>query len=154
HLPFASPWATTVALQALASIGGDGTGEFLRPYLDAPEPQVRVAALQGLRQLGDATVRQRAASLLDDPDVQVCAAALLAVLAETHGPEHARAYERWESMLSTVDPPPQVAAISVMEEVSETPLKSHVYHAPKHTDIVVRHAALRVLHNLATAGRI
>src|SRR5215831_10483633 len=154
HLPFASPRATTVALQALASMGGEGTGEFLRPYLDAPEPQVRVAALQGLRQLGDVTVRQRAASLLDDPDVQVCAAALVVVLSEPQSPDYARACECWESMLSTVDTATQLAALSVMAEVPETPLQGHVYHALEHTDIVVRHAALRVLHNLATAGRV
>src|SRR5262249_52498589 len=49
HLPFASLRATVVALQALASIGGEDTDRFLRPYLDAPQPQVRVAVLQGLR---------------------------------------------------------------------------------------------------------
>jgi len=154
RLPFASPRATAAALQALASTGGEGTGECLRPYLDAPQPQVRMAALQGLLQLGDATVRQRAASLLDDPDVQVRAAALVVVLADPQGPDYARAYERWETMLNTADTATQCAALSVMAEVPETPLQGHVYRALDHADVAVRHAALRVLHKLATTGRI
>src|SRR5262249_55507970 len=55
---------------------------------------------------------------------------------------------------STVDTATQLAALSVMAEVAETPLQGHVYHALEHADIAVRHAALRVLHKLATAGRI
>lgn len=154
HLPFVSPRATAVALQALASIGGEGTGECLRPYLDAPQPQVRMAALQGLRQLGDATVRQRAASLLDDPDVQVRAAALLVVLTDPQGPDYARAHRCWETMLNTADTATQLAALSVIAEVPETPLQGHVYRALDHVDVAVRHTALQVLHTLATSGRI
>ncbi len=154
YVPFASLRATAAALQALASIGGEGTGEFLRPYLDAPQPQVRMAALQGLLQLGDATVRQRAASLLDDPDVQVRAAALVVVLADPQGPDYGRAYQCWETMLNTTDTATQLAALAVMAEVPETPLQGHVYRALDHADVAVRHAALRVLHKLATAGRI
>src|SRR5262249_40382107 len=39
-VPFASLRATAAALQAIASIGGEGTDEFLRPYLLAPPPSM------------------------------------------------------------------------------------------------------------------
>jgi len=153
HVPFASPHATATALQALAAIEGDD-GVFLRPYLDAPEPQVRMAALAGLLQLGDASVRQRAASLLDDPDIQVCAEALIVVLAEPGSPDYARAQQRWEAMFDTPAAATQIAALSVMAKVPDTPLQGCVYRALDHADVEVRHTALRVLQKLATAGRI
>ncbi len=153
HVPFASPHATATALQALAAIEGED-GVFLRPYLDAPEPQVRMAALAGLLQLGDASVRQRAASLLDDPDVQVCAEALIVVLAEPGSPDYARAQQRWEAMFDKPAAATQIAALSVMAKVPDTPLQGCVYRALDHADVEVRHTALRVLQKLATAGRI
>jgi len=36
----------------LAAIGGEDTDTLLRPYLEAPAPQVRMAALEGLLKLG------------------------------------------------------------------------------------------------------
>jgi len=144
HVPFASPHATAAALQALAAVERED-GAFLRPYLDAPEPQVRMAALAGLLQLGDASVRQRAASLLDDPDVQVCAEALVVVLADPGNPDYARAQQRWEAMFDTPDAATQIAALSVMAEVPDTPLQGRVYRALDHADVEVRHTALRVL---------
>ncbi|HSX79932.1 MAG TPA: cyclic nucleotide-binding domain-containing protein, partial [Candidatus Saccharimonadia bacterium] len=146
--------ATAAALQALAAIGGEDTDTFLRPYLDAPEPQVRMAALEGLLRVGDATVRQLAVSLLDDPDVEVRAAALRVVLAEPQSPDYARAQQYWEAMLDTPDAATQIAALSIMAEVPETPLQGRVYRALDHVEVEVRHAALRVLQKLATAGRV
>jgi HEAT repeat protein len=154
HLPFPSPRATATALQALAAIGGEDTYTFLRPYLAAPEPQVRMAALEGLLQLGDATVRQHAVSLLDDPDVEVRAAALRVVLADPQSPDYARAQQYWGAMLDTPDAATQIAALSIMAEVPETPLQGRVYRALDHAAVEVRHAALRVLQKLATAGRV
>jgi HEAT repeat protein len=154
HLPFPSPRATATALQALAAMGGEDTDTCLRPYLDAPEPQVRMAALEGLLQLGDATVQQHAVRLLDDPDVEVRAAALRVVLAEPQSPDSARAQQYWEAMLDTPDAATQIAALSIMAEVPETPLQGRVYRALDHADVEVRHAALRVLQKLATAGRV
>src|SRR6266581_1511077 len=154
HLPFPSPRATATALQALAAIGGEDTETFLRPYLEALEPQVRMAALEGLLQLGDATVRQHAVRLLDDPDVEVRAAALRVVLAEPQSPDYARALQYWEAMLDTPDVAAQIAALSIMAEVPETPLQGRVYRALDHAEVEARHAALRVLQKLATAGRI
>src|SRR5262249_13427480 len=154
HVPFPSPRATATALQALAAIGGEDTDTCLRPYLEAPEPQVRMAALAGLLQLGDATVRQHAVRLLDDPDVEVRAAALRVVLADPQSPDYARAYQSWEAMLDTPDAATQVAALSIMAEVPETPLQGRVYRALDHAAVEVRHAALRELGQLATAGRV
>jgi HEAT repeat protein len=154
HLPFPSPRATATALQALAAIGGEDTYTFLRPYLDAPEPQVRMAALEGLLQLGDATVRQHAVSLLDDPDVEVRAAALRVVLADPQSPDYARAQQYWGAMLDTPEAATQIAALSIMAEVPETPLQGRVYRALDHAEVEVRHAALRELQKLATAGRV
>jgi HEAT repeat protein len=154
YMPFTSPRATAAALRALASMGGEGSADLLRPYLNSQRPQVRMAALEGLLQLGDATVRQQAADLLTDPDIQVRATALVAVLADPHGPDYARAYECWEAMLDVADPATQVAALGVLADVPETPLQGRVYRALDHADVTVRHAALRVLQKLASAGRV
>lgn len=154
YIPFAAPRATAAALQALACIGGEGTAALLRPYLDAPQPQVRMAALDGLLLLRDAAVRQRAVSLLDDPDVQVRAAALVVVLADPQGPDYRRAHACWEAMFDTADTATQIAALSIMPEVPETPLQGRVYRALDHADVAVRHTALQVLQKLATAGRM
>src|SRR5215813_11455408 len=154
HLPFPSPRATATALRALAAIGGEDTDTLLRPYLEAPEPQVRMAALEGLLQLGDATVRQHTVNLLDDPDVEVRTTALRVVLADPQSPDYARAQQYWEAMLTTSDAATQIAALSIMAEVLETPLQGRVYRALDHAEVEVHHAALRVLQKLATAGRV
>src|SRR5262249_24938616 len=151
---FPSPRATAAALQVLAAIGGEDTDTCLRPYLDAPEPQVRMAALEGLLRLGDGTAGQHAVSPLDDPDIEVRAAAPRVVPAEPQSPDAARAQQYWEAMLDTPDAATQVAALSIMAEVPETPLQGRVYRALDHAEVEVRHAALRVLQKLATAGRV
>lgn len=154
HVPFAMPQATAAALSALAAMGGEGTQQVLSAHLDAPEAAIRMAALAGLRQLRDTSIRQRAAVLLDDPDVQVCATALVIVLGDPNGPDYARAYQRWESMLRRAEPEIQMAALSIMAEVPDTPLHGRLYPALDHPQLSVRHTALRVLHQLALVGRI
>ena len=135
-------------------MGGTDTDTFLRPYLDAPEPQVRMAALAGLLQLGDAAVRQRAVRLLDDPDVEVRAAALRVVLADPQHTDYSRAHQHWEAMFDTLDAATQIAALSLLAEVPETPLQGRVYRALDHAEVAVRHTALSVLQKLAAAGRV
>ncbi|MGE3536308.1 MAG: cyclic nucleotide-binding domain-containing protein [Candidatus Tectimicrobiota bacterium] len=154
HVPFATPAATAAALHALAAMGGNDTQDILAPYLDAPQAALRMAALAGLRQLGGTTLRARVAALLDDPDVQVRAAALVIVLAEPQGPEYARAYAAWEAMFNDPDHLTQMAALAILAEVPETPLQGRVYHALDHPQLSVRHTALRVLRQLALAGRL
>lgn len=154
YVPVATPRAAAASLHALAVMGGDDTSAFLRPYLEAVQPDVRLAALQGLLQLGESTVRQRAAHWLDDPDVEVCAAAITTILTTPQHPAIRQARHRWEIMLDTPDAATQIAAFSVMATVPETSLQGRVYRALDHPDMAVRHAALRVLEQLALAGRL
>jgi len=149
-----SPRARAAALQALASMDGDDTAAFLRPHLDAADPPVRLAALEGLLHIGDATIQQRAASLLDDPDMQVRATALRVILAAPQNPASARASQTWEAMLGATEAATQLAALSIMPDVPETALQGRVYRALDHADLEVRHTALRVLGQLASAGRV
>ena len=69
-------------------------------------------------------------------------------------PDYARAHQHWEAMLDTPDAATQIAALSVMAEVPETPLQGRVYRALDHAEVAVRHTALPVLQKLATAGRV
>jgi HEAT repeat protein len=154
HLPYTSPRLTAAALEALAAIGGAEAPGVLRPYLDDAQPQVRMAAIAGLRHLGDATLRQRVVALLDDSDIHVRAAALALVLGDANAPEHAQASQTWAAMLDSEDKTTQMAALTVIAEVPDTPLQGHLYRALDHDDVDMCHEALRVLHQLAKAGRI
>ncbi len=154
NLPFSSPRLTAAALQALAAIGGKEAKTILPPYLTDKEPQVRVAAITGLRQLGDTTLRQHIVTLLDDPHVQVRTAALAIVLADASAPEYTRALQMWEGMLDAEEKTTQIAALSILATIHDTPLQGRVYRLLPHPDVEVRREALRVLRHLAAARRI
>lgn len=154
HLPFASPRLTAAALHAIAEMGGTEATEILRPYLDDAQPQVCMAAIAGLRRRGDATLRQRVVALLDNADVQVRAAALAMVLSDPRAPEYGRAREVWEAMLASADTVVQQAALSILANVPDPALQGRLYRALDHSDLEVRREALRVLRQLAAAGRI
>jgi HEAT repeat protein/ATP/ADP translocase len=154
HLPMSSPRLTAAALQAIAAIGGKDAGTVLQPYLHDPEPQVRVTALTGLRQLGDASLRQHLSPLLDDADVQVRAAALALVLADPTLPEYPRAQRDWETMLHAADTTTEIAALSIIPMLPQTPMQGRVYRALDRPAVEVRREALRILQQLAAAKRI
>jgi ATP/ADP translocase/HEAT repeat protein len=154
HVPFASLRLTAAALQALAAMGGKEAIALLRPYLYDAHPQVRMAAITGLRQLDEAALLQDVATLLDDTDVQVRAAALALVLSRPTSPDYARAYQAWEAMLAAEDEATQVAALSIMATVPHPSLQGHIYRALHHPAGGVRHAALRVLRQLAESRRV
>jgi HEAT repeat protein len=145
---------TAAALTALADSGSQDTTALVRPYLDAPHAQVRLAALAGLRRLGDPTLPHRAVAMLDDPDVQVQAAALALVLATPGGPAYTPAQRQWEAMLDATATATYIAALSVFPSVPETSLQGHLYRALEHPDTAVRCAALRTLLALAKAQRL
>ena len=154
HLPAASPAVTAAVLAALADSDNQNTMPLVRPYLDTPHAQVRLAALAGLQRLGDPTLPQRAVAMLDDPDVQVQAAALALVLATPGGSAYAPAQRQWEAMLDATDTTTYIPALSVFPSVPETPLQGRLYRALEHPDTAVRCAALRALLALAKARRL
>lgn len=154
HLPYATPRLTTAALHALAAIDGKAAREILQPYLEDGHPQVRLAALAGLRRLGDDTLQSQADRLLEDADVRVRAAALAIMLSGPETPESERAYRTCEEMLSSDQKPTLLAALSILADVPASPLHGSLYRALDHTDVEIRREALRVLQQLAGAGRI
>lgn len=154
HLPAASPAVSAAVLQALADSGDQDTIPLLRPYLDSPHSQARLAALAGLRRLGDTTLPQRVVALFDDADVQVQAAALALVLAAPGEPAYPQAQRRWEAMLEATDQATHIAALSVFPSIPETPLQGRLYQTLNHPDTAVRCAVLRVLLTLAETKRL
>jgi CRP-like cAMP-binding protein/HEAT repeat protein len=154
HLPAASPAVTAAILQALIDSGNQDTITLVRPYLDSPHAQARLAALTGLRRLGDTTLPQRAVTLFDDADVQVQAAALALILAAPWEPAYAQAQRRWEAMLEATDLATHIAALSILPSIPQTSLQRHLYRALDHADISVRCAALQALLVLAEAQRL
>ncbi|GIX49035.1 MAG: hypothetical protein KatS3mg131_3246 [Candidatus Tectimicrobiota bacterium] len=154
HLPYASPRLTAAALDALAAIGGAEAASVLRPYIDDPHPEVRVAAITGLQRLGDPTLAQRAATLLEDPEVQVRAAALAVILADARHPAQAQARQTLIAMLEAPDPATQRAALEVVPRAADPTLHGYLYRALDHPAAELRRQALRVLRQLAEAGRL
>lgn len=154
YLPTAPPRPAAATVQALAAIGGEDTAALIRPSLESAAPEVRLATLRGLMTLGDTTVQQRAVQLLDDADVEVCAAAITLILTDPEHPEAVQAQQRWMALLSAPEAESQIAALSVMASVPAPPFLARVYRALDHDDLRVRHAALRVLEQLALAGRL
>ena len=158
HLPYDSPRLTAATLEALATMGSAGGGTeaaaTLRPYLEAPQRDVRLAAIDGLRQLGDTALAQRMSATLDDPDMQVRARALAVVLSQPPGATTERAHQLWKTMLDAEDKETRIAALSVFADVPAPPLQGQLYRALDHADPDLSRAALAALNELASNGRI
>lgn len=153
QLPGLTPRARAAALQALTQMSQDAAAA-LRPYLHDPEPQVRTAALAGLQHLRDSGVQQQASAFLNDPDVQVRATALAIILTQQVSPAYARAEQLYHAMLEAADQTTLQAALTIMPQLPGTSWQGRLYRVLDHDDIAVRHQALRVLLQLARAGRV